>query len=260
MTRRDTPWPAGTPCWVDLMTVDLAASQAFYNDILGWEFTPGIAEFGGYSQATADGIPVAGMSPMMPGMEDAPHAWTVYLATDDLAATDAAAVAAGGQRLSEPMAIGDLGSMGLWLGPGGSAFGAWQSGVHTGFRSYDEPGTVIWCDLMTPAYAESLTFYAATFGYTYAAVDMGGAQYSMVTVPGGERPAAGIGLRSETDPGAPGWSTTFQVADVDAATERVRTASGFVLVEPYDFQFGRMSTVSGRDGEIFSLMTPAPWS
>ena len=41
MPTRDTPWPNGTPCWVDLGAADLDAAKAFYSSILGWEYTGG---------------------------------------------------------------------------------------------------------------------------------------------------------------------------------------------------------------------------
>ena len=39
MSTHTDPWPAGTPCWVDLMASDLDRTQAFYRDVLGWTYT-----------------------------------------------------------------------------------------------------------------------------------------------------------------------------------------------------------------------------
>jgi uncharacterized protein len=33
-----TNYAPGTPCWVDIQCADLGASQAFYADLLGWEY------------------------------------------------------------------------------------------------------------------------------------------------------------------------------------------------------------------------------
>ncbi len=95
MPDHSGPWPAGTPCWVDLMASDIDRTRAFYREVLGWDFTEPVAEFGGYRSALVRGGQVAGLSPTMPGMEDAPHVWSVYLATDDIGATAAAAAGAG---------------------------------------------------------------------------------------------------------------------------------------------------------------------
>ncbi|TDP92102.1 VOC family protein [Labedaea rhizosphaerae] len=35
MITRDTPWPAGTPCWVDVSVPDLEKARKFYGELLG---------------------------------------------------------------------------------------------------------------------------------------------------------------------------------------------------------------------------------
>lgn len=47
MTVRDTPWPVGTPCWVDLMTSDIGAAKEFYGGLFGWELVDQGEEAGG---------------------------------------------------------------------------------------------------------------------------------------------------------------------------------------------------------------------
>lgn len=84
MTTRTTPWPAGIPCWADTMTDDVPGTQAFYAAVLGWSFGEASDEFGGYSNASLDNRLVAGVGPLM---ADSRSTWTVYLATDDIAAT-----------------------------------------------------------------------------------------------------------------------------------------------------------------------------
>ncbi|WP_241037009.1 VOC family protein [Blastococcus litoris] len=63
MPTRDTPWPDGTPCWVDIGVPDVDAAKAFYTALFGWEYTGGDPEFGGYLNATLQGRTVAGMGP-----------------------------------------------------------------------------------------------------------------------------------------------------------------------------------------------------
>ena len=53
----------------------------------------------------------------------------------------------------------------------------------------------------------------------------------------------------------PRWCVTFEVDDVDAARQRVVDAGGEAPTDPWDFEYGRVSTVTGLDGEEFSLMT-----
>lgn len=258
MTTHLDRWPQGTPCWVDLMAADLERTEAFYGRIFGWTFTESQPEYGGYCMGLVRGEPVVGLSPTMPGMEEAPHVWTVYLASDDIAATDAAATRTGAKTLAPPMEVAPFGWMGLWFDPSGAAFGAWQASQHTGFNVVEEHGAPAWCDLMSRDYDAAREFYAAVFGYTYDDADIqGGMRYAMFTVPGGDRPAGGIGDRSG-DPGPmpSAWSVCFQVDDVDATAKDIPDAGGTVLAEPYDFEYGRLSIAAGPDGEVFALLTP----
>lgn len=258
MTTHTEPWPAGTPCWVDLMASDLGRTQDFYRDVLGWDFSESQPEYGGYCNALLGDRTVAGLSPTMEGMEDAPHVWTVYLATEDIAAHAARAVGAGATPVYEPMQVGPFGWMGMWADPTGAAFGLWQAGEHTGFTAFGEPGAVVWCDLMTADPARARQFYAAVFGYDYQDIGDEGMPYALFTVPGGQRPAGGIGGPDPESPDAPpAWSVVFQVSDVDAAAQRVREAGGSIHREPFDFEFGRMTVAAGPDREVFVLMTPA---
>jgi predicted enzyme related to lactoylglutathione lyase len=41
MTHRDTSWPEGTPCWVDLGVDDFDKGRQFYSRLLGWEIERG---------------------------------------------------------------------------------------------------------------------------------------------------------------------------------------------------------------------------
>jgi hypothetical protein len=239
------------------MASDIERSKAFYADLLGWSYGEGAPEFGGYTSALVGGRQVAGLSPTMPGMEEAPHVWSVYLGTDDIEATDRAATAAGARQVAAPMVVGPLGSMAMWVDPAGAFFGAWQPGQHTGFDAVGEDGTVSWCDLMTADYGASKAFYAGLFGYTYEEVAMGGASYAMFSVPGGDRPAGGIGALDE-DSSMTGWTVTFQHPDVDAAGAHITAAGGTVDRDPYTFDYGRLLIARGPDGEQFGLLTPAP--
>ncbi|MFF0990026.1 VOC family protein [Kocuria nitroreducens] len=257
MTTHTEPWPAGSPCWVDLMASDLDRTQAFYRDVLGWTFSDSQPEYGGYCNALLDGRTVAGLSPTMEGLENAAHVWSVYLATEDISAHAARAVEAGATPVHEPMEVGPFGSMGMWVDRTGADFGMWQAHEHTGFGAYGEPGAVTWCDLMTADPAVAQGFYAAVFGYTYQDIGDDTMSYALFTVPGGQMPAGGIGgLDPKAGDAQPGWSVAFQVEDVDAAVQRVREAGGSVDQEPFDFEYGRMAVVAGPDREVFVVMSP----
>lgn len=88
MTTREHA-PVGAPCWADLWTSEVEGSRRFYAELFGWEAAEPSEEFGGYFMFLRDGVPVVGgMGPM--GDMPAGNVWTVYLATDDIAAAAAA--------------------------------------------------------------------------------------------------------------------------------------------------------------------------
>ncbi len=253
MVVREEKWDPGTPCWVDIMVSDLARSQAFYRAVLGWDFTEVEAEYGGYCNATVGGHPVAGMSPTMPGMEQSPHVWTTYLATEDSQATKAAVVDAGGQVLFEPMQVGSFGTMTLFADPTGAVFGAWESAEHTGYHLAGEPGAVVWSDAMVGDFERGKAFYADVFGYQYE--DMSSDEFLYATASlDGERPVGGIGQAEEGDP--PRWDVTFAVADTDAAVAAVTSNGGGIHTPAFDMEYGRLAIVTGPDGEAFGVMGP----
>ena len=59
MVTRDTAWPSGTPCWVDLGVDDTARARAFYSRLFGWDIQDGPPEAGGYVMCLKDSHPVA---------------------------------------------------------------------------------------------------------------------------------------------------------------------------------------------------------
>ena len=63
-------YPAGVPCWVDVLEPDPGAAMRFYSELLGWEFAgPGP---GDYYEARLRGRDVAGVGAQPPGV---PTAW-----------------------------------------------------------------------------------------------------------------------------------------------------------------------------------------
>lgn len=252
MPERTTPWPVGAPSWLDISVTDIERSKKFYSDVLGWEYTGGEAEFGGYHNATKDGKVVAGMAPPMEGMPEAPHFWTTYLAVEDSAATEEKITAAGGSTMMSSMEVGPFGTMGIYADPTGAVFGTWQPASHAGFELSGEPGSLAWSEGMVGDFERGKAFYTEVFGWTYQDMSSGDMSYAIFTTPGDDSGMTG-GIGAETGQ-RPYWAVTFGVEDTDAAAQRVRDAGGQVVVEPYDFEFGRLAVATGPDGEPFAIM------
>ena len=251
MVTRDTNWPEGTPCWVDLAAEDYDKAVAFYSELFGWTVQQGPADFGGYAVATKDGRAVAGLMPRVDPRQSS--MWTVYFATDDIEVTTKKVVEAGGQVVAEPMDVGDMGRMAVFADLDGAVVGLWQGTSHTGFQLANEPGSVTWNEIYARDYARSREFYAGVFGYTYDDIPMDGLDYATVSV--GGQMVGGIGALAGPMAGvAPHVSVCFKAADTDATVTTVRRLGGRVIDEPEDSEYGRLAQVADDQGHTFWIM------
>jgi uncharacterized protein len=255
VVTRDTRWPAGTPCWVDVSVDDVPKAIAFYQALFGWDIELGGPEVGGYSIAHSGGRIVAAISPKMAG-PDAPTVWTTYLATDDTDATAAKVKGAGGQVLAGPMDVMEEGRMAVAMDPAGAVFGLWQGERTTGLQVANEPGSLVWSEQMSRDLGASQAFYQAVFGYGHQDMSSDGFKYATLMV--GDHEVGGIG---EYPAGTPAevpaaWATYFAVTDTDAAMAKVTELGGSVVRPAEDTPFGRIAVVADNHGAVFSVITP----
>jgi predicted enzyme related to lactoylglutathione lyase len=251
MPTRDTPWPNGTPCWVDLGTPDMDGAQRFYSSFLGWTYSGGEPEYGGYAMVLKDGRNAAGMGPSM-GPDD-PSSWTTYFATDDADATAARITGVGGTVIAPPMDVGPHGRMAIAADPQGNPFGVWQAGGTTGVGVFNEPGALVWNEAAVDDPASARDFYTAVFGFSWAEIPGAGGYATFAT---GDQPLGGLGSVSPGLP--PGWSTCFSVASTDEAVAAVEAGGGKVLMAAQDSEFGRFAVVADPWGASFSVMAELP--
>lgn len=246
MTHRDTPWPAGTPCWADIAVPDVEAGTAFYAAVMGWSFVDSGARFGHYHLARTDGRAAAAISPAQEGQASF---WTTYLATDDVDETCTLITGNGGSLLFEPMDIPDNGRMTVAVDPTGGAFGIWQSAGMNGFAIANEAGSVTWNDARLSDVEVGKRFYSAVFGHTYEPVPDAPDGYTNILADG--RAVAGL---VGTPDGVPShWLTYFSVADVDVAMAAADRSGATVLMAAEDTDFGRIGILTDPWGATFAL-------
>ncbi|HEY7324822.1 MAG TPA: VOC family protein [Streptosporangiaceae bacterium] len=255
MVTRDTAWPAGTPCWVDLSVGDVARATAFYGSLFGWDIQAGPPEAGGYAMCMLGGRAVAGIGPQMnAGM---PPLWTTYIASDDADTTAARITAAGGQAMMEPFDVMDVGRMLVATDPGGAVFGVWQARAHTGVGVANEPGSLTWNENMSRNFDGNKAFYHEVFGYDYTDIGGDGMQYATLDLAGGQVGGIG-GLGPEQPAGRPAaWVAYFAVADADAAVAKATELGGRVIAPPFDTPYGRMAALMDDQGAAFAIMKSA---
>jgi predicted enzyme related to lactoylglutathione lyase len=254
MPDRSTPWPEGTPTWLDLAADDVESATAFYSDLFGWAYESGGEESGGYLLARLDGMAVAGIGPKQGA--HGPTAWTTYLAADDADAVVAAVGRAGGQVLAGPVDVMGSGRMAVAMDTVGAVFGIWQAGSHIGAERVDEHGSSCWNELHTRDHDAARRFYAEVFGATFGELFGDDLVYSVLKRASDGKEVAGVYRDDHLLAGVPDhWLAWFASDDADASTARAVELGARVLVPAADSAFGRMSVVEGPQGEAFGLIS-----
>lgn len=256
MPRR-TSYTQGTPSWVDLQTPDTDAAKSFYGGLFGWQFND-MPMPGGptYSMALKDGELVAGLSPQPADMtaQDVPPFWSTYIAVDDVDAATGRVPGAGGQVLVPPTDVMEAGRMSIVTDPSGAAVGLWQARQHIGATLVNEPGTLIWNELLTDDGEAAYAFYAEVVGLTSELSDMGGNPYTLLKV-GDDMVAGSMPPPMEGIPNH--WHVYFAVEAMEPALDRARQLGGTVRHGPMPTPIGPMATVSDPQGAVFSLFEPS---
>ncbi len=250
MTRHDTPWPAGTPSWVDLTTSDPDRARAFYAAVLGWEHETSGDPTNGYTICRVDGAAAAGIGASM--TPDSVDGWGLFFATTDVDATSAAVTAAGGTVTSGPLEIPGRGRFVTFVDPTGATYSGWQGDPFIGTEIVNEPGGLVWEDLRTDDPDSARAFLTAVFGHEHRPLgDDGPQDYTMMNLPGGD-PLGGVGPLFSRP--SPQWLLYFAVADIEAARTAARDNGALAVDDVQHTPFGLMSEVSDPGDARFVLM------
>lgn len=244
--------PEGTPCWADAAFGDVDAAKSFYASVLGWTFGEPAGEYGNYTQAYADGKPVAGIMPLPPGQTQ--PAWGLYLATPDVEATVAKIREHGGQTLTEPMRVGDMGTMLLATDPAGVVFGAWQADTFEGFQAKGVPGAYCWAEVFTRDPEKSDPFFADVFSYRKRTMRDDAVDFLMFDV-GDETVLGRMRMGDDFPPEVPSYiNVYFTVEDCDAAVAKATELGAVPRFGPMSMPFGRFAALTDPEGAAFSLI------
>jgi predicted enzyme related to lactoylglutathione lyase len=242
-------WNPGQLVWADLLTPDVAAAKRFYSAVFDWQF----AGDDQYSQASHDGVPVAGIAFHVPRDPDVSEvAWLVSVSVEDVDAAAAAVAGAGGQVLEAPRTVPDRGRFAIVEDDQEAVIVLLRStqGDPADRRSTDNEW--IWAELWTPDPNRAAEFYRATIGYDARTItDSGGSEYVVLVHDG--KPKTGI-VRMPWDKVEPHWLPYLRVADVSDTVARVEAAGGVVLVAPRaEFDDGSVAIVSDPTGGVFAI-------
>ena len=263
MPRIET-YKHGSPCWVDLATVDVAGARAFYAGLFGWEYVDeemGEMDIGVYSMAMLDGSAATAIYESGPGQVRSGGAakWNLYMSVDDVDAVVGRVAANGGAVLADSRDVGRAGRVAVIADPTGCVTTLWAPGEFVGCGVMSEAGAFSWCEHLSTDRAASVRFFEQVFGIeTATAGEEQPVQYSTVLV--GGKGVGGImqmpdrmieeGVASE-------WYVYFRVADFDVSAGYVKGHGGRLMAEPGEFPgFGRMVVARDPQGADFCIVQP----
>lgn len=261
MSERES-YEHGTPSWIDHSSGDPEAAVAFYTGLFGWEAENQMPpEEGKYFICSVRGKSVAAIGAAQ--AEGAPAAWSTYVTVDSADDMPEKVKGAGGNVVTEPFDVYDFGRMAVFTDPAGAFFCVWQAGTHVGAEIVNEPGALVWNELMTRDVEGAKAFYGTVFGWRMSEFPSEDAPpYTLLHKPGGDEPGmenviGGIlDLTADRFPAEipPHWNAYVAVDDADAAVAKCEQSGGSVVMPAADMPWGRMAVLRDPLGAGFTIL------
>ena len=253
--------PPGNFCWVELVTTDQPAAEAFYAKIFGWSANNiSVGPDGVYTIFRLEGRDAAAACTLRPDQlqHGVPPHWGLYIAVENTDAYAARASELGGKVLAGPFDAGDAGRMAILQDPTGATFCVWQPNRNPGTGITALHGTLCWADLSTPDQARAGEFYSGLFGWHIMKEDEDPA-HNYWHIKNGEEFIGGIPPASHHRFGTPAhWLAYFNVSDCDATADEARQLGARIYMPPTDFEdVGRISVMADPQGATFATFKAA---
>jgi len=230
---------SGHVVWHDLITPNLAQSQAFYSSVFGWQFQ---AINDSYTLASLDGKLIAGMAEL-DNKQNASH-WLSLISSKDIAAVSEKTIKAGGKVLVSSTEIKGRGTIAVLEDPQGAVFSLINT-VNGDPEAQQTDNGWIWQEVWSDNPEQSKAFYQSLGNYSAQSKPLNNGNYSYLALNG--TPAIGFVKKPDAEIGNT-WVNYIKVADVDATLLKVTAAGGLVLMAPND---------KVRSGSVAIIRDPA---
>jgi hypothetical protein len=246
----------GSFVWYELMSSDVAASKAFYSEVVGWSTEdvpmPGMT----YTILRIGEMQVGGMMalPKEASAAGMRPGWFGYVGVEDADRAAAKVAQLGGKILMPPTDIPNVGRFAMAVDPRGASLYLFKP-AQAGQRAVsNEPGQVGWHELHTNDWQKAFEFYTDMFGWLKGdSMDMGPmGTYQLFTING---TPSGAMLNSPAAQPAPFWLYYFNVGDIDDAIKRLSGGGGKITNGPMEVPGGRwVVQASDPQGAAFALL------
>jgi uncharacterized protein len=245
--------------WYELTTTDVEAAKAFYGNVVSWGTRDASASMSApmaYTLFTAGEDTVGGLInlPEQARQMGVTPRWLGYVSVDDVDVAVQRFKQLGGAVHVPPTDIPDVSRFSVVADSQMATLilVKWQDPSHQQSTAIDKPGHVGWHELLAADSEKALIFYREVFGWQKAETHVGPTGTYQLFSAAGQT----IGGMFNKPPAAPTafWLYYFNVADVDAAAERVRANGGEVLEGPTEIPGGRVARCTDPQGAIFALI------
>jgi len=242
--------------WYELSTTDVEAAKAFYTKVIGWEVRDALVSGSPYALFTAGSASVGGLMEMPEGVRrmGGRSSWLGYVCVEDIDATAKQIGGLGGAMHMPPMDVPNVSRFSIFADPQGArlALLKWRNPGQQRPADLGAPGHVGWHELLAADWEQALMFYGKIFGWKKAGADVGAMGTYQLFSTGG--PAMGGMLNKPDEMPVPFWLFYFNVADIDAAAQRVKAGGGQILDGPVEVHGGSwVMQCADPQGAVFGL-------
>lgn len=245
----------GRFAWYELITTDVAGAKAFYTEVVGWGARDASTSALAYTLLTSEEEPVGGLMdlPQDARKMGATPRWMGYVDVGDADVT-ADRIRRLGGAVYVPPTDSNIGRVSIVADPQTTTFGLIK-GLKPGKRrpaDLGKPGRVGWHELLAADWEKAFAFYGELFGWQKAGADIDPTDVYQLFSAGGQT-LGGMFTKRPEDP-IPFWLFYFNVADIDAAAGRVKSAGGQVFKGPLELPSGSwIARCRDPQGAAFAL-------
>jgi predicted enzyme related to lactoylglutathione lyase len=245
--------------WYELMTTDVAAARIFYAKVMGWEAqdasTPDLA----YTRFTAGQTSVSGLIelPEEARRMGATPRWMGYVGVNDVDGI-ADRIRRLGGAIYVPPTDTNIGRIAVVADPQTATLAllGGQSPKPPRLVDLSKTAGVGWHELLAADWEKAFAFYGELFGWQKAAADAGAgsgpAETYQLFAAGGQT-IGGMFTKRQIEP-VPFWLFYFNVDDIDAGAERVKSGGGQIVEGPLELPDGSwFARCIDPQGAVFAL-------
>jgi uncharacterized protein len=245
--------------WYELLTTDIAAAQAFYQQVLGWGAQDASTAKFAYRVLTSDGAPVSGLMALPPEgiSRGAAPRWAGYVAVDDLDASVSRLRTLGG-TVYVPPTDSNIGRIAIVADPQTASLALVQGlNIPLPPKDGNKIGRVGWHELLAADRRQAFAFYEGLLGWQTTGSDTSLADGYQLFAAGADT-LGGMFTKLPRAP-FPFWLYYFNVADLTVALQRVTTLGGKVVQGPIDLPSGLwIARCIDPQGAMFALQGERP--